>query len=108
MKVLKVEPLSFPVVVDLKGDLKSLQDAVGGYIEAIYPWEDEVALICNEEGKLNGEILNRALYDDDGVMYDIIAGTFLIVGLTEDNFGSLSDELLEKYKTKFKRPEIWV
>lgn len=108
MKVLRIQPLSFPEVIEIKDNLKSLQEEVGGYIEAIYPWEDEVALICNEEGKINGELLNRALYDEEGRMYDIIAGTFLIVGLTEDNFGSLSDELINKYKTMFKRPEIWV
>ena len=43
-----------------------LQAAVGGDIQAVYPYEDPVALICNEEGKLLGLPLNRALFDDDG------------------------------------------
>ena len=43
---------------------------------------------------------NRALKDNNGRTYDIIFGDFLVTGLTEENFGSLSDELIEKY-TKF-------
>ncbi len=34
--------------------------------------------------------LNRALWDEDGLMYDVIAGTFLVVGLGEEDFVSLS------------------
>jgi len=108
MKVLKIEPVSFPEIMEMNNDLFSLQMAVGGYIEVIYPWEDKVCVICNEEGKLKGEPLNRALYDEEGKIYDIIAGTFLIVGITEDDFCSLTEEQINKYKTKFKRPEIWL
>jgi hypothetical protein len=28
---------------------------VGGNIEAVYPYDDLVALVCDEEGKLNGK-----------------------------------------------------
>ena len=45
--------------------------------------------------------MNRALRDENGEIYDIIAGNFLIVGLTEEDFGSLSDELIGKYKALF-------
>ena len=53
---------------------------------------DSVALVCNEEGKLEGLPLNRALRDEDGDIYDVVAGTFLVVGLTDDSFGSLTVE----------------
>ena len=33
--------------------------------------------ICNEDGKLDGLPLNRALRDADGDIYDIVAGIFL-------------------------------
>ena len=36
--------------------------------------------------------LNRAIYTEDGDMQDIYAGDFLVVGLTEDDFGSLTSE----------------
>ena len=100
MKVLLVKPKKKPEVVEIEGSLESLQKMVGGYIEVTYPFDDPVGLIMNEEGKLLGLPSNRALKDSNGRIYDIIAGDFLITGLTEENFGSLSDELIEKY-TKF-------
>lgn len=78
-----------------------MQQAVGGSIEAVYPYEDPVAVICNEEGKLIGLPTNRALKDEDGNIYDILAGKFLIVGLGEENFSDLSPDLMAKYKEKF-------
>ena len=61
--------------------------------------------VCNEEGKLLGLPLNRALFDDDGHIYDIVSGNFLIVGLGEENFTDLSPDLMEKYGEQFKYPE---
>lgn len=69
---------------------------------------EDVAIICNEETKINNKPLNRSLRDDTDEIYDIIAGTFLVVGLTEDNFGSLSDEQLRKYFKRFEMPELFV
>lgn len=100
MKVLLVKPKKKPEVVEIEDTLESLQKMVGGYIEVTYPFNDSVGLIMNEEGKLLGLPPNRALKDSNGCTYDIIAGDFLVTGLTEENFGSLSDELIEKY-TKF-------
>ncbi len=87
--------------------LESLQREVGGYIQAIYPFDD-VAVICDEESKINNKPLNRSLRDDTGEIYDIIAGTFLVVELTEDNFGSLSEEQMRKYSKRFEKPELFV
>ena len=64
-----------------------------------------MALICNEEGKLLGLPLNRALRDDTGEIYDIIAGNFIVTGLGEESFSDLSPELMEKYKEQFLAPE---
>lgn len=108
MKVLVVEPEKEPYVKEISSGLSSLQKEVGGFIEAVYPFEDPVAIICNEEGKLEGLPLNRALRDEDGHVYDIIAGTFLIAGLSEDNFCSLDDVQMEKYSTLYKTPELFM
>lgn len=105
--VLVVEPLMEPYVKEIDSGLKSLQKEVGGYIQAVYPFEEPVAIICNEEGKLNGEPLNRALRDEDGHVYDIVAGTFLIAGLSEDNFCSLSEAHIEQFTQEFKAPEMF-
>ena len=108
MKVLVVEPEKEPYVKEISSGLSSLQKEVGGYIEAVYPFEDPVAIICNEEGKLEGLPLNRALRDEDGHVYDIIAGTFLIAGLSEDNFCSLDDAQVEKFSALYKSPELFM
>lgn len=108
MKVLMVEPGKIPQEADIEPGLRSLQAAVDGYIQAVYPYEDPVALICNEDGKLMGLPLNRALRDDTGEIYDIITGNFLITGLDEENFSDLSPELMEKYKEQFLAPESFV
>ena len=108
MKAVVVEPKKRPYVKDIDGELGGLQEAVGGYVEAIYPFDDNVAILCNEEGKLTGMDLNRALRNDNGDIYDIIAGTFLVVGLTEDDFGDLTDEQVEKYTEMYKEPEEFV
>lgn len=107
MNVLVVEPMKKPYMKDIDSGLHSLQREVGGYIEAIYPYEDLVGLVCNEEGKMEGLPLNRAIYSKSGEMFDIIAGTFLIVGLSEDNFSELSGELAEKYAKLFESPEMF-
>ena len=108
MRVLVVEPGKRPVAKEIETGLEPLQKAVGGLIEAVYPFEEPVAIVCNEEGKLLELPLNRALLDENGHVYDIIAGTFLVVGLTEDNFGSLDDALLEQFQTRFRQPETFV
>lgn len=105
MKVLMVEPGKMPRETEIDSGLEALQKAVGGDIQAVYPYEDPVAIVCNDEGKIMGLPLNRALYDDSGNMYDIIAGNFLIVGLGEESFSDLAPELVEKYSKQFKHPE---
>ena len=105
MTVLVVEPMKEPYVKEIDPDLHSLQAEVGGDIGATYPYSDPVALVCNDEGKLIGLDLNRGLRDEDGEIYDIVAGTFLVVGLGEEDFASLSPELIQKYTEQFKTPE---
>ena len=107
IQVLLCEPGKKARVTTIMNNLESLQKMVGGYIEAVYPFEDPVAIICNEEGKLNNMELNRALRDESGQIYDILAGPFLVTGLGEEHFASLSKELLEKYCTIFERPEMF-
>ena len=108
IKVLRVEPGLPPVEKTIESGLQSLQHEVGGYIECVYPFEDDVVLIVNEEGKINGLPLNRSLRDDEGEIYDVIAGSFIVAGITEDSFCSLDSVLTEKYLTLFRYPEIFV
>ena len=108
LKVLRIMPGKAPEEVEIDSGLSALQEQVGGYIEQICAFEDEVAVICNEEGKLDRLPLNRAIYDPDtGEMVDIIAGTMLIVYAPSerDSYQSMPPELMEKYKEQFKKPE---
>ena len=106
--VLVVEPRKEPYVKEIDPGLHSLQAEVGGDIGAAYPFRDPVALVCNDEGKLIGLDLNRGLRDENGELYDIMAGTFLVVGLGEEDFASLSPELAQKYMEHFRQPEQFI
>lgn len=108
MTVLVVEPLKEPYVKQIAPGYKSMQAEVDGAFQAIYPYDDPVALVCNDEGKLVGMDLNRGLRDDTGNLYDIVAGTFLVVGLGEEDFTSLPAELIQKYTEQFRTPELFV
>ena len=108
MTVLVVEPLKEPYVKEIASGYKSIQAEVNGTFQAVYPYADPVALVCNDEGKLLGMDLNRGLRDDTGSLYDIVAGTFLVVGLGEENFVSLPPKLIQKYTEQFRTPELFV
>ena len=111
MKILVVEPLKVPYEKNIRGDLQSIQAIVGGLIEAIYPFEDpEIALICNDEGKILGLPYNQALRDEDGRIYDVIAGTFFLCRARADaeHFESLTEGQMRWGKDRFKHPEIYL
>ena len=108
LDVLLVKPGMYPQQVQIDPGLAALQQAVEGDIETAYYFEEPVAVIVNNEGKLNGSELNRAIWDQDGNIVDIIAGNFLVVGLGEEDFCSLSPELMQKFEEKFHQPEMFV
>lgn len=59
-------------------------------IEPFYQLDFDIAIVCNEEGKLIGLPLNRAVYNLDGEMVDIIAGTAFVCERATTIFGSLT------------------
>ena len=105
--VIMVEPGKEARVMTMNDSLEAMQDAVGGLIEEYMPFEDEVALICTDEGKLLGMPPSRAIRSDDGQVVDVIAGPFFIAyaPIESENFLSMPDELREKYLEKFRQPE---
>lgn len=108
LTALFIEPMKPPKVIEINTDLETLQQAVGGYIETAHYFDDPIEIICNEEGKLHNLPLNRAVYNEQGEMKDIIVGSFLIVGDGEEAFESLSPELIEKYSKVFEKPEKFI
>lgn len=108
IKAVLVKPGETATITEIDPELASMHMLVGGYIEAIYPFNDSVALVCNEEGKLKGLEENRALVDDYGRAYDIIVGTFFICGVRGSEFCSLTQEQAELYMAMFYHPQAFI
>ena len=108
IKLLKIAPLERPELIEVEHTLEKLQELVGGTVQAVYPWEEPVAILCDDDGKAKSYPPNRILADEDGEPYDILVGTFYICGLTTDNFASISDELAEKFSRLFQYPEMFM
>lgn len=101
IKVVIVEPHKNPTITTIKTKLENLQEAVGGLIEII-DIEDDVCILCNEEGKLIGLEGNRKLGDD------ILVGTFFLCGSNnEGEITSLTDSQIEKYIQFFWEPQTF-
>ncbi len=96
------------VVTRIQNTLEAKQAFVGGYIQAVYPFDDPVALVVNEEGKLKGMEPCRALMDEEGNIYDIIVGPFLICGLDDEGFVSLTPQQQKAYLAMFHHPQMFV
>ncbi len=103
--VLMVEPGKNPTLTTIKNDLDSLQKAVSlgadhqGLIEII-GIDDNVCILCNEEGKIIGLEPNRRFYND------ILCGVFYVVGEDDEgNLTSLPSDMQEKYSKLFWEPE---
>ena len=105
MKVLVVEPQT-PCRVQEIESLADMQQLVGGDIEAVYPFQELVAVVCNADGKLLGLPMNRPLLDKDYLPYDIIRGTFFVAGLGQEDFISLTDEQIQRYKSLYDNMQI--
>lgn len=111
MNVLLIAPMEPPRRVEIENSLESMQAVVGGLIQAVYPFDEPVALVCNDEGKLLGLPLNRSLrLEDSGAIYDVIAGTFFLCAAPPDSehFESLTEEQLTRYTERFRNPEFFV
>ena len=100
IKVLVVEPMKPCAVREISG-LEEMQAIVGGYIQAVYPFRDEVVLVCNEEAKHLNLPYNRPLTNDRGIPYDMICGTFFLAGLGAEDFVSLTEAQINKFSALY-------
>ena len=109
MKILVIEPFQVPRVKEIEKTLEAMQKVVGDYFQVVYPFDDSIALICNEEGKKLGLTPNRALRDENGKVYDIVCGTFFLCSAPpdDDDFYSLSDEQIKYYTKLYRHPELF-
>ncbi|TDP53708.1 DUF3846 domain-containing protein [Aminicella lysinilytica] len=107
INVLLVKPGEEAKMVEINDNLESMQNAIGGMIEEYMPFEDDVAIVCNEEGKLMGLPPSRAIYGEDGRLMDVMSGTFFVcyAPIESERFLSLPTDLEKKYTEMFKSPE---
>ena len=97
MNILIVKAGEHPYTKMIGNDLHDLQQVVGGYIQAIFPFDDPVALVCEEEALYHPEQKwNRPVS-----RYGVIKGTFFLCGIGEEDFTDLPEELIEKYTQHF-------
>ena len=103
MKIVRVDPGKSAVLAEIDGSLKSMQAVVRGLIEIVPMYDDDVVLVCNEEGKLLGLPPNRPVFlPGEDEPYDVICGTFLLCRVNEDgDMLSLTDEETGRYLRKY-------
>lgn len=109
LTILLVRPGKRPVEKTIPNTLKNLQEQVGGLIEIVYPWPNRhIGLVCNDEGKVKGLPLNRAIPEIE----DVIAGDFFLCGLryTEDGreLCSLPPDQMAYMKQHFREPHFFI
>ena len=107
LTVLVVEPMKYPHVMQISDTLQAMQAVVGGDIEAVYPFpNDNVALICNGNSKIEGLQPNRFLRLENGEPYDVVCGTFFLAGIGSENFVSLTPEQVRRYNSMYSREMV--
>lgn len=106
MKIVVVKPGQPAEIRDIEGSLESMQKVVGGYIECLNPWGNNICLICNEEGKIQGLKPNRSITYKNGAR-DIIAGTFFFCRSKGEEFAGFSDAGAAYIASLFKEVPEW-
>lgn len=103
MKVLLIEPMKHPRVVEIGDTMKEVYRILDCQtIAAAHPWDDTVGLVIDNEGMYSGKPPNRYIEE----LEQPIMGNFFLCGLNEDEFFELPDTLVKKYTEHFWRPEI--
>ena len=101
INVLIVDPGKEPRPATVTDNLETLQQIVGGSIEAGCYLPHRVMLICNGEGKLMGLPPNRPNPNDSN---DFICGTFLLCSFEGEHFASLSPAQQMRFQKYFALP----
>lgn len=102
MRILIFEPGKNPRTADIPHSLDKMQAIVGGTIQAIYPWSERAALVCDDEGLLKDYRFNRL------VRGNAIFGTFFICGIDECDFSDLPENLISRFSEELHDPQALV
>lgn len=96
MKVFRKEPGKAPELCTIANELDSLQEAVGGHIE-VFGFAEDLAIICDEEGKLKGKPFNCELCGEAFV------GTILFVGVDGEEFDDVSPRVENLFRILWQK-----
>jgi hypothetical protein len=102
MKVLFIEPLKPPRLIDTPHTLDAFNTLVEGAIACTYPWDDLIGLVHNDNAIAEGARPNRV------VEGQIVYGPFFLTGLGEEDFTDIPEGLVDKYSKLFAAPEVFI
>lgn len=98
MRVMMIRTESNPVMMEVHHDLLSFQHLVGGMIEVVEPFQDDsVVLICDENGRDKGKVVNRIINDKVN-----ICGDFFLCGQKDDQLCDFPADKEYYYSAMFR------
>jgi len=101
MRIIVVRYNENPVLRNVSHSLAIFQQIVGGRIEVVEPFPDNVVLVCDESGRNNGKPINRVI--DDSM--DICGDCFLC-GHDGEGLSDFPEDLVEWYMARFRLPAL--
>lgn len=101
--ILIVEPSKAPYEANIPHTLETMQKIVGGHIEATYPYKDPIALVCNDEGLINGLAFNRCVGEQVEENNMEIFSTFFVCGIARTDREIQTPALLSGISSKKRR-----
>lgn len=103
IKVLLVEPFDKPKMITVENNYQAISEIICGEVDEYMPFEDNVALLCNANGKRLSLSASHTVTDTETGKTELIYGSFILVGESEfdGKYHSLDDNLIDKYMDLF-------
>ena len=97
MRVIWVKVGENPTVISIPHQLEYMQELVGGLIEVVEPFSDDIVLVCNENGRNENKPLNRIINEQMD-----IHGDFFICGQDSVGLCDMPENKVDGYVRKFQ------
>ena len=103
IKVLIVEPFDQPKIITIENNYQAISEIICGDADEYMPFEDDVVLLCNADGKRLSLSASHTVTDTETGKTELIYGSFILVGTSEfdTEYNSLDDDLIDKYMDLF-------
>ena len=105
IKVLLVEPFDKPKIITIENNYQAISEIICGDVDEYMPFEDDIALLCNADGKRFSLSASYTVTDIETGKTELIYGSFILVGASKFNtkYHSLDDNLIDKYMDLFSK-----